>query len=78
MSQYRRWFREWGVRKRIDTSEKKGITEALGKRSHSTMSTSDITLRAGGLEKSVDKRQLTRHIKAQMGKYQPERLSPGV
>ncbi|KAK0620557.1 hypothetical protein B0T14DRAFT_567300 [Immersiella caudata] len=73
--QYRHRLRKWDIRKRTLTSEKDGIVSALGKRSSSHATTSDITLDHG---KQVDKKQLKRYLKDQARHAQPEPLTPGA
>ncbi|KAM7198605.1 hypothetical protein V8F20_006135 [Naviculisporaceae sp. PSN 640] len=62
-SEYKNWFRKWGVRKRILTSEKNAIVSILGKRTYPGTSTSDITL---GENKKVEKKQLRRYLSDQV------------
>ncbi|KAK4183391.1 hypothetical protein QBC35DRAFT_518250 [Podospora australis] len=77
-TQYRRWFKQWGVRKRTLTSEKNDIIRALGKRTHEQASTSSVTLKGDSYDKHVEKKQLTRYLGDQLRHQTIEPLSPGV
>ncbi len=74
-TQYRRWFREWGVRKRTLATEKQDIVSVLGRRSRADASTSNVTL---GNDKQVDKKQLKRHLKDEIRRRAVEAVTPGV
>ncbi|EFX00225.1 hypothetical protein CMQ_7227 [Grosmannia clavigera kw1407] len=77
-TQYKRKFRPWCIRKRTLATEKNDIVSVLGKRARPGMSTSDVTLSQGGLAKSVDSKQLKRHVHSQIRHYKVEPLVPGV
>jgi len=74
-TQYRRWFRQWGVRKRILATEKQDIVGVLGRRNRADASTSNVTL---GNDKQVDKKQLKRHLKDEIRHRAVEKVTPGV
>ena len=74
-TQYRRHFREWGVRKRTLATEKQDIISVLGRRSRADASTSNVTL---GEDKQVNKKQLKRHLKDEIRHWRVEPLTPGV
>ncbi|KAM7217639.1 hypothetical protein V8F06_007023 [Rhypophila decipiens] len=73
--QYRHRFKKWDVHKRTFTREKDEIVNALGKRSRSHATTSDITLDHG---KPVNKKQLQRYLKDQIRHGEAEPLTPGA
>ncbi|VUC32914.1 unnamed protein product [Clonostachys rosea] len=77
-SQYKRWFREWGVQKRTLETEKRDIVSALGKRRRPGQSTSNVTIRRGNSDKHIDKKQLVRYVKSEMQAYQNCEIAPGV
>ncbi|KXX82411.1 hypothetical protein MMYC01_201360 [Madurella mycetomatis] len=77
-SQYRRWFRQWGVRKRTLTSEKNDIVNALGKRPGPETSTSNVKLSYDDFDKTVDKKQMRRYLSDKIRHHTAEPMSPGV
>ncbi|KAI0886531.1 uncharacterized protein GGS22DRAFT_158100 [Annulohypoxylon maeteangense] len=77
-TQYRTKFRKWGVRKRILTSEKEEVVNALGKRTHPGTSTSNVTLHQNDFEKSLDTKQLKRYIKDRIRHHTVETMAPGA
>ncbi|KAK4141974.1 uncharacterized protein C8A04DRAFT_38633 [Dichotomopilus funicola] len=74
-TQYRYHLSKWGVRRRTHGAEKEEITAALGRRTHSSMSTSDVTLDP---DKAVDKKQMKRYLKDQIRHHKAEVGLPGV
>jgi len=74
-TQYRRWFREWGIRKRILTTEKKEIVSVLGRRGRDDGRTPNVIL---GDDKELDKKQLKRHLKDQIRSFKVQVATPGV
>ncbi|KAI1390571.1 uncharacterized protein F4822DRAFT_393604 [Hypoxylon trugodes] len=78
VSQYRAKFRKWNIRRRILTSEKLEIGNALARRSHPEASTSNVTLGRGESEKEVDTKQLKRYMGDQIRHYRIETIAPGV
>ena len=74
-TQYRRWFREWGVRKRTLATEKQDIVSALGRRTRPDTSTPEVTL---GDNKQLDKKQLKRHINDSIRTDRPPSIRPGL
>jgi hypothetical protein len=77
-TQYRRWFREWGVRKRVVGDEKIDIVNALGRRKRDDTSTSNVLITQDNIEKEVDKKQLKRHLRDRIRHHHVEAMSPGV
>jgi len=76
-TQYRRWFRGWGVRKRTLTNEKEDIIRLLGRRTRTDASTSTPKVTLGD-DKEVDKKQLKRHIKDEIRHRAVVAVAPGV
>ncbi|KAH6621544.1 hypothetical protein B0J18DRAFT_467119 [Chaetomium sp. MPI-SDFR-AT-0129] len=74
-TQYRYHLSQWGVRRRTHGAEKEEITAALGRRTHLSMSTSDVTLDP---YKAVDKKQMKRYLKDQIRHHKAEVGLPGV
>ncbi|KAK0611309.1 hypothetical protein B0T14DRAFT_530137 [Immersiella caudata] len=74
-TQYRRWFREWGIRKRILMTEKKEIVSALGRRDRDDGRTPNVMLGDG---KELDKKQLKRHLKDEIRRFEVQVATPGV
>ncbi|KAK1749588.1 hypothetical protein QBC47DRAFT_426678 [Echria macrotheca] len=74
-TQYRRWFREWGIRKRILTTEKKEIVSVLGRRGRDDGRTPNVML---GDDKELDKNQLKRHLKDEIRRFEVQAATPGV
>ncbi|CAG9948996.1 unnamed protein product [Clonostachys rosea f. rosea IK726] len=77
-SQYKRWFTEWGVRKRTYATEKGVIVSVLGKRQRPGQSTSNVTLQQGNSDKHIDKKQLARYLKSEIQTYKTCKIAPGV
>ncbi|CAH0057259.1 unnamed protein product [Clonostachys solani] len=77
-SQYKRWFTEWGIRKRTLGKEKRDIVAVLGKRQRPGQSTSSVTLQQGNSDKHIDKKQLVRHLKSEIQTYENCKIAPGV
>ncbi|GAB1317651.1 hypothetical protein MFIFM68171_07861 [Madurella fahalii] len=77
-SQYRRWFRQWGVRKRTLTSEKNDIVHALGRRPGPETSTSSVKFAHHDFDKAVDKKQMKRYLNDQIRHHTAESMSPGI
>ncbi|CAH0040157.1 unnamed protein product [Clonostachys rhizophaga] len=77
-SQYKRWFTEWGIRKRTHGTEKRDIVSVLGKRQRPGQSTSNVTLQQGNSDKHIDKKQLVRYLKSEIQGYNNCKVAPGV
>ncbi|KAJ0107676.1 hypothetical protein J7T55_010282 [Diaporthe amygdali] len=77
--QYRYQFKKWGIKKRTTTVEKEAVITALGKRRRQHgVGTSNVQLEQGNWPKSVDKKQLKRHINDSIRKEKPVSLRPGI
>jgi hypothetical protein len=72
-SEYKRHFRDWGVRKRTLGSEKRAMIRALGKHPDPPQSISAMFP-----DKPVDKTNLRRHIIEEARSQTVETMSPGV
>lgn len=77
-TQYRRWFRQWGIRKRTLAAEKNEIVAALGRRKNPETSTSNVNLNQGGCSKAVDTKQLKRYIKDTIRHQEVVTMAPGA